>query len=60
MIKLVMDYHKEDEYHLVKVTNNFASGIRGDYKSMPEYGERNFSPDGFFPIQQIISKEEVI
>ena len=55
-----MDYHKEGEYHLVKVTNNFASGIRGDYKSMPKDGERDFSPGGFFPVQQIISKEEVI
>jgi len=60
VIKLVMDYHKEGEYHIVKVTNNFASGIRGDYKSMPEDGERDFSPGGFFPVQQIISKEEVI
>lgn len=59
MLKIVMTYHQEGQYCLVDVTNNFQSGIKGDYKTMPEDGNRNLKPGGFFPVQQIISKEEV-
>ena len=48
------------EHFIVDVTNNFASGIKGDYKEMPKDGDKGFFPAGFFPTQNIVSKEEVI